>query len=290
MRMPSAANYARRSLTLIGRIGRLPTVPAMQVPCTDRAVTSGRSQPGALLFQTYLTNASLCADARRLGLLSVMGLPGSLRPRLADVPGSGPGISWPVYLKSDAGLRSKGAHMGRPGAGTGPERASAHTAAPNGGDAMPLKSSSFQTPVTASLDGQVTAMDVLDPLENNEKTSLLEEDDEFDVKLTWMLTGAGTPLVRGSWLVSLYSDDMDGVGAMTGLIAGPATIPITGGIGPLTFEHTFKVVPPKPKEGIYKLTATIHHSPTGNQARLSEMLGHAEATPVTILRTVVESN
>ena len=99
---------------------------------------------------------------------------------------------------------------------------------------MTLRSGSLQTPATdalgtpnAILDGDVTAMDVLDPTEN-EKTSLLEVDDAFDVQLTWDLTGVATPVVGGFWIVSLYSDDMDGVGAMTGLIAGPATIPITG--------------------------------------------------------------
>jgi hypothetical protein len=160
---------------------------------------------------------------------------------------------------------------------------------------MPLQSGSLQTPVTdfavaGILDGQVTAMDVLDPTENNEKTSLLEVDDEFDVKVTWTLTGAATPVVGGSWIVSLYSDDMDGTGTMTGLIDGPATIPIIGGISPLNFEHTFRVAPPKPKVGLYKLTATISHSPTGNPNQLSEMFGYAEATPVNIRETVVESN
>jgi hypothetical protein len=160
---------------------------------------------------------------------------------------------------------------------------------------MPLQSGSLQTPVTdfgvtGILDGQVTAMDVLDPTEGNEKTSLLEVDDEFDVQVTWQLAGAATPVVGGTWIVSLYSDDMDGVGAMKGLISGPASIPITGGAGPLTFQHTFKVAPPVPQEGLYKLTATISHSPTGDPAKLSEMFGYAESTPVNIATTVVETN
>ncbi len=160
---------------------------------------------------------------------------------------------------------------------------------------MPLQSGSLQTPITdfnlpAALDGQVTGIDVLDPTENDEKTSLLETDDEFDVLLSWQLTGAATPIVGGYWVVSLYSDDMDGVGAMTGLIAGPAVIPITGGVEPLTFEYRFQVPPPVPQEGLYKLTATINHSPTGDPALVSEMFGFAEATPVKITNAVVESN
>ena len=158
-----------------------------------------------------------------------------------------------------------------------------------------LQSGSLQTTMTDSglsgyLDGQVTGMDVLDPTEGNERTSLLEDDDEFDVQLTWQLTGSSTPVVGGTWIVALYSDDIDGIGAMTGLIAGPAVVPIVGNVSPLTFQHTFKVPPPTPKVGIYKLTATISHSPTGDPNRLSEMFGFAEATPIDIRKTVVESN
>jgi hypothetical protein len=160
---------------------------------------------------------------------------------------------------------------------------------------MALQSGSLQTPVTdfnvgGILDGQVTGMDVLDPTEHDEKTQLLEVDDEFDVLLSWQLTGAATPVVGGSWIVTLYSDDMDGIGTMTGRIAGPAILPIVGAAGPLTFQHRFRVAPPTPREGLYKLTATISHSPTGDPARLSEMFGYAESTPIDIRNTVVESS
>jgi hypothetical protein len=160
---------------------------------------------------------------------------------------------------------------------------------------MPLQSGSLQTPVTdfavaGILDGQVTAMDVLDPTENNEKTSLLEVDDEFDVVLSWQLTGNSTPVVGGSWIVALYSDDMDGQGLMSGLIAGPDIVQITGGVSPLKFEHKFTVSPPKPQVGLYQLTAVINHSPTGDPKKLSEMFGYAESTPIMITKTVVETN
>ena len=133
-------------------------------------------------------------------------------------------------------------------------------------------------------------MDVLDPTENNEKTTLLEVDDEFDVQLTWELDGAATTVLGGYWVVSLYSDDMDGVGTMTGQLGGPAIIPIVGGTGPLVFQHTFQVVPPVPQVGIYKLTAAINHSPTGDPNLLTEMFGFAESTPINIRQTVVETN
>lgn len=159
---------------------------------------------------------------------------------------------------------------------------------------MPLLSSSIQTPATdfgvaGLLDGQVLAMDVLDPTENNEKTALLESDDEFDVQLTWQLTGAMTPVLGGAWIVSLYSANMDGTGTMTGLLDGPAIVPIVPGVPPLVYQHTFKVPPPRPSDGLYKLTATISHSPSADPAQLSEMFGFAESSPIEIRTTVVEA-
>lgn len=162
---------------------------------------------------------------------------------------------------------------------------------------MAIQSGALQTPATDNLgspnsvlDGKVTGMDVLDPTENNEKTTLLEVDDEFDVRLSWELDGAATTVVGGFWIVTLFSNDMDGVGTMRGLIAGPDTIPISGAPSPLVFQHTFKVPTPKPQVGLYKLTATINHSPSGDPKKLTEMFGFAESTPVDIRKTVVETN
>jgi len=158
---------------------------------------------------------------------------------------------------------------------------------------MPLESSALQTPVTdfkvhGILDGKVKSMVVLDPTEKNEKTALLEGDDEFDVRLRWELDGAATTVVGGYWVVSLYSKNIDNVGPMQGLIAGPAVITIHPGVGPLEFEHTFRVRPPRPRQGLYKLTATINHSPTGNPNQVSEMFGFAESTPIDIRDHVIE--
>jgi hypothetical protein len=168
---------------------------------------------------------------------------------------------------------------------------------PRKGKIVTLQSGSLQTPATDALgspnivlDGKVTSMDVLDPTENNEKTALLEVDDEFDVQVTWELDGAATTVLGGSWIVSLYSDDMDGVGGMKGSIGGPVIIPIVGGPGPLVFKYTFQVLPPTPQVGIYKLTAVINHSPTGDPNKLTEMFGFAESTPIDIRQTVVETN
>jgi hypothetical protein len=159
---------------------------------------------------------------------------------------------------------------------------------------MSLESGALQTPVTdfgvlGILDGKVKSIAVLDPTEKNERTALLEADDEFAVRIVWELTGAATTVVGGYWVVSLFSKNMDNLGPMQGLIAGPAVIAILGAPSPLTYEHTFRVRPPKPRQGLYKLTATINHSPTGDPAKVSEMFGFAESTPIDIREHVVES-
>lgn len=158
-----------------------------------------------------------------------------------------------------------------------------------------LESSSFQTPATdfpggnAILAGQVLNLRVLDPTENNEQTSLLEVDDEFDVEVTWELTGAATPVVAGYWILSLYSDDIDGAGLMHGLIAGPDIVAFSGKGTPHGFSHTFKVSPPTPKVGLYQVVCAINFSPVGNPNLLAEMYGFAESTPIDIRRIVVEA-
>src|SRR5262249_46842074 len=81
-----------------------------------------------------------------------------------------------MYLPPGGGLCT-GGHPDYPAPGRGPARGTARTAVQCTTEEtqMPLQSGSLQTPVTdfavaGILDGQVTAMDVLDPTENNEKT------------------------------------------------------------------------------------------------------------------------
>ena len=74
------------------------------------------------------------------------------------------------------------------------------------------------------------------------------------------------------------------------MTAGPAIFQIVGQPGKVKFEHTFHIAPPEPKQGLYKLTATINHSPTGDPKKLSEMFGYAESTPVDIRKIKEETS
>jgi hypothetical protein len=154
---------------------------------------------------------------------------------------------------------------------------------------MALQSSSFQTPDSEIfgspnpvLNGQVTTLNVLDPTNGDRRTSLLDVTNPFEVQVHWELDGSGTTVLGGGWIVSLYGDDIDGVGQMVGLIEGPAVIPVVGGLSPLKFHHRFHVNPPTPQVGLYTLTVTINHSPTSDPNDLDEMFGFAESTPIDI--------
>jgi hypothetical protein len=159
---------------------------------------------------------------------------------------------------------------------------------------MSLVSSALQTQWTDttapdSLAGKVTSMQVLDSTEAKEKTALLELGEPFAVRVTWELTGPGTPAVGGYWILDLYSDDIDGVGTMV-MPSLQEKIHIVGGVSPLKYRHTFHVPGKVSREGVYQLTATISHSPTGDPNKVSEMFGYAESSPIRIAKTVVESN
>jgi hypothetical protein len=160
---------------------------------------------------------------------------------------------------------------------------------------MPLASSSFQTPwtdtvVPATLAGAVTAMTVIDVTEG-EPTSLIEIGEPFAVRLDWNLTGIGTPVVGGFWLVQLFIDDIDGVGPTHGVLGTAPPIPIVGGVSPLNFSFTFNIGANVVQAGLYQLSAAINHSPVSNNPNLlTEMVGFAESTPVKFTRTVVETN
>src|ERR1035438_1491174 len=89
---------------------------------------------------------------------------------------------------------------------------------------------SFQTYATdfgiqGILDAKITGLTVLDPTENNEPTLLLEEDDPYAVKVDWQVTGAGLCSFGGTWQVTLYINDIDGVGPTHGQLGTTVNIP-----------------------------------------------------------------
>jgi len=162
-------------------------------------------------------------------------------------------------------------------------------------------SGQFQTPADPDiapgiLTGTVTGMTVLDPTESyppGEKTTILEPDDQFNVQLDWKLFGPVVWVVGGTWHLRLFIDDIDGQGPTHGQLGSTVAMPVVITGDPTLFTYTFQVPPNKVKEGIYRLTAVINHTPAGappNSTSYTEMAGFAESSPVQFTTTPAESN
>src|SRR5260370_28935944 len=64
-------------------------------------------------------------------------------------------------------------------------------------------------------------------------------------------------------------------------------------VAPTLLTYTFQVPPNKVREGIYRLTAVINHTPAGappNSTSYTQMAGFAESSPVQFTTTPAESN
>jgi len=154
--------------------------------------------------------------------------------------------------------------------------------------------SSFQTygtdflPTTGILDASITGLTVLDPTENNEPTLLLEPDDPFAVQVDWSLSGAGLCSLGGTWHVSLFIDDIDGVGPTHGQLGSTSDIAVIGCRS--NYTVTFQIPANSVQDGVYQLVVTINHSPQGGPATsLTENVGFAQSSPIKVTTTVAES-
>jgi len=98
-------------------------------------------------------------------------------------------------------------------------------------------------------------------------------------------------VVGGFWVLGLFIDDIDGVGTTSGPLSAPAVIPVPPTTSdPMTYTFTFNIPANSVTDGVYQLTAVINHSPDGNPANLTEMVGFAESGPVKYTTTIAESN
>ena len=158
---------------------------------------------------------------------------------------------------------------------------------------------SFQTYATdfgiqGILDAKITGLTVLDPTENNEPTLLLEEDDPYAVKVDWQVTGAGLCSFGGTWQVTLYINDIDGVGPTHGQLGTTVNIPVVG--CKQDYTTTFTQPANSVQPGVYQFVVTINHSPQGATTppplgqQLTENVGYAQSSPVKFTPTVDESN
>jgi hypothetical protein len=144
------------------------------------------------------------------------------------------------------------------------------------------------------LDAAITGLTVLDPTENNEVTLLLEEDDPYAIRVDWQVTGAGLCSFGGTWQVSLYINEIDGVGQPNGQVGATVDIPVVG--CQQNYTTTFTEPANSVQPGLYQFVVAINHSPQGATAppplsqQLTENVGYAQSSPVKFTPTVDESN
>jgi hypothetical protein len=160
--------------------------------------------------------------------------------------------------------------------------------------ASPPFQTSFQTfatdflPTTGILDAKITGLTVQDPTENNEPTLLLEPDDPFLVQVDWQLSGAALCSLGGTWQVSLYIDDIDGIGPTKGQLGSTITVPVVG--CQTNYSVTFNIPANSVQDGVYQLVVTINHSPQGGPlTSLTENVGFAQSAPIKVTTTVAET-
>ncbi len=108
---------------------------------------------------------------------------------------------------------------------------------------------------------------VLDPSDPGTPVNIIETDDAFQIKVEWTLDGIVAPYVGGTWHVSAYIDDRDGLGS-SGQIGATKNIPLGAFVPPLPrrFNTTIVVPAGTVKAGLYDLTVAITYD---NGPRLS---------------------
>jgi hypothetical protein len=137
------------------------------------------------------------------------------------------------------------------------------------------------------LDASIT-MAVLDPEENDEVIRIVETTARFSVLVQWCICGPIVPALAGCWNVSLFIDDIDGVGQTHGQLgqvrAGQVdSAPLQGPFPPESFKRCyttrFDFPPGTVTAGVYNLIAiiTLRTGSCGHPGpRLGDTLGYAE--------------
>jgi hypothetical protein len=101
-------------------------------------------------------------------------------------------------------------------------------------------------------------IEVLDPSDPGTPTNIIETDDAWKIKVNWTLDGIVAPFIGGTWHVSAYIDDRDGVGPSSGSL-GTNLVPVGLFVPPLPRKYTTTIFVPagKVKAGLYDLTVAI---------------------------------
>jgi hypothetical protein len=110
------------------------------------------------------------------------------------------------------------------------------------------------------------AMAVVDPTENDEAVRVIETTSSFSVVVQWCICGPIVPELAGCWNVSVFIDDIDGVGSTHGQLGSTRatqvdSVPLTTVPTPESHQRCYTMRFDFPaatvQVGVYKLVAII---------------------------------
>jgi hypothetical protein len=117
-------------------------------------------------------------------------------------------------------------------------------------------------PAPSALDASIT-VEVLDPAEGDQRVRIVETIDPFAVQVKWCLWGALVGSLVGCWNVSVYIDDIDGVGPTHGLL-GSARVAVESqpvvqadDMSQRCYEYRFNLPAGSVGAGIYNLVVVV---------------------------------
>ncbi|BCJ49381.1 hypothetical protein Asp14428_08560 [Actinoplanes sp. NBRC 14428] len=119
--------------------------------------------------------------------------------------------------------------------------------------------SGFQLP-PAGMTGTISVTP-RDPSDPQTMPYIIQTDAPFEMALTWSLDGATASFLGGQWHLSIYIDNVDGVGSTNGLL-GTAVVDVDSVAPeplPRTYEYTFHFDPHTVSEGAYQVIAVVRY-------------------------------
>jgi hypothetical protein len=108
----------------------------------------------------------------------------------------------------------------------------------------------------------VMTVQVIDFADPDTPQVIIETADPWRITVKWNVDGQSASTLGGSWFVTPYLDDLDGVGPSVGAVAPTQQKLVSSAPAnahPRSYEATFEIAAGHVKPGLYRLTTALHH-------------------------------